>query len=247
MPPDSTWLLCALCVGVAAIIRSLTGFGFAAIAVVGLSLLLSLKTAVPLVLALEVVSGLLLAPGVWPSVERPLLWRLLLAAAMGVPIGSLALRGVDAYVLTLCVYLLIATLALMGLARKSLPAGKGAWSLWPVGISTGALIAAFSIGGPLLVAWLSHRGLRPAAVRATLVLFFLLADVLALLALQGTVGIPLSTWASAVGLLPPLLLGLWLGQKLYMRVPANQAARATQWLLLALAVLGLLSTARLGA
>ena len=57
MSPELNWTLSALCVLVAAVVRGLTGFGFAAIAVVGLAMLGSLRDAVPLVLCLEVASS----------------------------------------------------------------------------------------------------------------------------------------------------------------------------------------------
>ena len=57
MNPEVSWTLSALCVLVAAVVRGLTGFGFAAIAVVGLAMLGSLQQAVPLVLFLEVLSA----------------------------------------------------------------------------------------------------------------------------------------------------------------------------------------------
>ena len=60
MNPEASWALSALCVLVAAVVRGLTGFGFAAIAVVGLAMLGSLQQAVPLVLFLEVLSSLML-------------------------------------------------------------------------------------------------------------------------------------------------------------------------------------------
>ena len=41
-------------------------------------------------------------------------------------------------------------------------------------------------------------------------------------------------------MLPALLMGLWLGQQLFARIQAEQAARFTQWLLLVLAGVGLL-------
>ena len=230
MNPEASWALSALCVLVAAVVRGLTGFGFAAIAVVGLAMLGSLQQAVPLVLFLEVLSSLMLLRSALGEAHYPLLKRLLLAAACGVPCGIWLLTGIDSSGLTLGVYL----------ARIRLPMGEGRAGAWLVGGSSGALIAAFSIGGPLVVAWLSHCGLRARALRATLIMFFFAVDLAALAALAVALAIPPGTGRQALLMLPALLLGLWLGQQLFARIQAEQAARFTQWLLLVLAGVGLL-------
>ena len=145
--------------------------------------------------------------------------------------------------LTLGVYGLVGLLAVLGLARVRLPMGEGRAGAWLVGGSSGALIAAFSIGGPLVVAWLSHCGLRAQVLRATLIMFFFAVDIAALAGLAMASAIPSDTGWQALQMLPALLLGLWLGQQLFLRIEAEQAARFTQWLLLLLAGTGLLGRA----
>jgi uncharacterized membrane protein YfcA len=109
-----------------------------------------------------------------------------------------------------------------------------------VGGSSGALIAAFSIGGPLVVAWLSHCGLRARTLRATLIMFCFAVDLAALAGLAMAEAIAPRVPYQALTLLLPLMLGLWMGQRLFLHIRAEHAARLTQWLLLALAGFGLL-------
>ncbi len=243
MNPELSWALSAGCVLVAAIVRGLTGFGFAAIAVVGLAMLGSLQQAVPLVLFLEVASSVMLLRSAWREADYRLLKRLLLASACGVPCGVLLLTSIDSGGLAVGVYLLVGLLAILGLTRIRLPLGEGRTGAWLVGASSGALIAAFSIGGPLVVAWLSHCGLRAHALRATLIMFFFVVDIAALGGLAAASAIPADTGRQALLMVPALLLGLWLGQQLFARIQADQAARFTQWLLLVLAGVGLLGRA----
>ena len=233
-------LLGSLCVFLAAVVRGLTGFGFAAMAVVGLVLLMPLQQAVPLILCLEIVSSALLLTSAWREADHSLLRRLLLAALLGVPCGLVLLNGSDPHWLTLCVYLLVGGLALLGLARIRLPLGHGSLSVGLVGSISGALIATFSIGGPLLGAHLSPLKLSPAALRATLILFFCAVDLAALAGLGLHGAISWHTANQALALLPALLLGLLLGQRLFRHIPPHTAALLTQWLLLTLASLGLL-------
>ncbi|WP_459615386.1 sulfite exporter TauE/SafE family protein [Bordetella sp. 2513F-2] len=244
MIPLSTLLLGSCIVLVAGIARGLTGFGFALFAVMGLVFLLPVREAVPVVLCLEVLASLLLAPGAWRQVEWPVARPLLLAALCGVPVGLLGLTRIDGYWMTLAVYLLIGTLAVLALARVRPPLPRGPGAAWAVGGVTGALLAAFSIGGPLVVAWMAHAGVRPAPLRATLIVFFGVIDAAALAGLLAAGQIGPDTLLRVALLVPATILGLWLGQQLFNRVPASRAQSCTQWLLLVLSLLGLYTSLR---
>ncbi|OZI25870.1 hypothetical protein CAL26_00430 [Bordetella genomosp. 9] len=227
---------------VAGIVRGLTGFGFAALAVVALAFLLPVREAVPVVLCLDICASAALLPGCWRHVDWGVTRPLLLAALCGVPIGLLGLTRIDGQAMALGVYLLIGALALIGLARWRLPVGDGPLSAWLVGGATGALLAAFSVGGPLVGAWLTHAGTRPDRMRATLVLFFGAVDLVSVAALAATGHLGPETPLRVAALLPCAFIGLWIGEKLFTRVPASRAVTLAQWLLLVLALLGLYGT-----
>lgn len=231
-----------LIVLVAGVIRGLTGFGFAAFAVVGLVFLLPVREAVPVVLCLEVLASLLLAPGARGLVDWGMARPLLLSALCGVPVGLLGLVYVDGHWMAVAVYLLIGTLAMLGLARVPLPVSGGQGAACAVGGVTGALLSAFSVGGPLVVAWLTHAGMSPATLRATLILFFGLVDAVSVAAMSASGHLGPATPLRVAWLLPATALGLWLGQYLFKRVSPQRAVACTQWLLLALSLLGLAST-----
>lgn len=234
----SSWLA-VVCVFGAGVIRGMTGFGFAAIAVVGLGMLWPLPSVVPVVLCLEVAACALLVPPAWGDAAWPLLRRLLLAAVVGIPLGILLLTRLDGHWLALAVYLLIGVLAVLGLLGVNLAPANSPWTPWLVGSSSGALIAAFSIGGPLVAAWLSHCGLHAARLRATLIVFFCAVDCAAVAALLMANAIPPQTLATVATLLAPTFAGLGCGMWLLTRVPPKVAVQLMQWLLLALALAGL--------
>lgn len=234
----SGWLA-AFCVFGAGVIRGMTGFGFAAIAVVGLGMLWPLPGVVPVVLCLEVAACAVLVPPAWREAAWPLLRRLLLAAVVGIPLGILVLTHFDGYWLGLAVYLLIGVLAVFGLLGIKLSPAGSTWTPWLVGASSGALIAAFSIGGPLVAAWLGHCGLHAARLRATLIVFFCAVDCAALAALFVAGAVPAHTFANVLILLAPTFAGLGCGMWLLKHVPPKAAVQLTQWLLLGLALAGL--------
>ncbi|WP_454691255.1 sulfite exporter TauE/SafE family protein [Achromobacter aloeverae] len=226
---------------VAGIVRGLTGFGFAALSVVGLAFLLPVREAVPAVLCLEVCASLALLPKCWRRVDWRLSRPLLLAALCGVPAGLFGLTRVDGHAMTLAVYVLIGALAVLGLARVRLPVSGGPSGAWVVGGATGALLAAFSVGGPLVAAWMAHAGTKADRMRATLVLFFGAIDLASVAAMAATGNLGAQTPLRVALLLPCTYAGLWIGEYLFSRVSAERVVAYVQWLLLALALMGLYS------
>lgn len=242
VPDLSTWLVASLIVFAAGAVRGLTGFGFAAFSIVGLVFLFPLAQAVPLVLVLEIAACVLLVPRAWARVEWRLARPLLLASLAGVPLGLTLLAHADPAVLTLAVYALICLLAILGLLRLPLPGLARPGAAWAVGGATGALIAAFSIGGPLVAAWLASTCREADRLRATLIVFFGAVDVAAVLAIAASGKLAAGTASLAAALLPATLAGLVAGQVLFHRIPPARAVAATQWLLLSLALAGLYVT-----
>lgn len=225
----------------AGVVRGLTGFGFAALSVVGLAFLLPVREAVPAVLCLEVCASVALLPKCWRRVDWQLSRPLLMAALCGVPAGLFGLTRFDSHAMTIAVYVLIGVLAVLGLARVRLPVGGGVSGAWVVGGATGALLAAFSVGGPLVAAWMAHAGTRPDRMRATLVVVFGAIDLVSVAALAATGNLGAETPLRVLLLLPCTYAGLWLGEILFARVAAERVVIFVQWLLLALASIGLYS------
>jgi uncharacterized membrane protein YfcA len=137
------------------------------------------------------------------------------------------------------VFVLIAAILLArGFALQSLP---GPAVTFATGTASGLFNGSFGIGGPPVILFFFSTPGGAAAARASLIAFFLLTDITGL-AWQGSMGlISIATLWRALLFLPPLIAGVWLGNRVF--VNADPAA-FRRWVLRLLILLAALTGAR---
>lgn len=236
----------ALCIAGAAllafVVRGLSGFGSSMVGIGAMSTVLPPAQVVPAFLALELLTTVHLLPGVWRQVDwRSLRW-VVLGCALSTPFGLMLLAGLDANPMRLLVSACLLAISLLMLSRlaqrltpKHTPGPAGALA---VGGLAGLLNGAAGIGGPpAIVFYFATTG--AAQSRATLIAFFLFTDVYALSWAGGSGLLSDSGWRLIVLALPFSLLGIWLGQRWYLRLGEAQLRRLIWRLLAALGALGM--------
>ncbi len=225
--PLETFALAALIVTGAYVIFGLTGFGSTVVAVPLLALVLPLKFAVPMMMMLDLAAtgilGARFRKGVRVDEVAWLIPFILAGMVLGLTLlirvaeGSLLL-GLGAFVLLYAVY---------GLTRRGVPiALRRAWSI-PAGLAGGALSALFGTGGVIFAMYLTGRIRKKDELRATnasMIMFSALVRVLlfgatGLLTQQGLL------LCSAL-LVPAMLLGFYVGNRLHAVIPAASVVRA---------------------
>lgn len=216
--PQPLPLLAAI-IFLAALLQTLTGFGFALLVMPATTLLLGIRAAAPLValVALALYAANLL------RFRQAIAWgelrRLGGMAALGVPAGIWLLRNVDERLITAALGLLLAAYALYALLRPAtLQPISPAWA-YPLGFAVGCLGGAFNIPGPPVILYGSLRQWPHDRFRAVLQALFLISGSLVVAghALSGAyAGAVLPT---AALLILPLLLGSALGARLDRRIP----------------------------
>lgn len=217
-PVTQPLLLLAAVIFIAAVLQTLTGFGFALLVMPAGTLLLGIRTAAPLValVALALYATNLL------RYRQALAWdelgRLAGMAALGVPAGIWLLRTVDEGIITAGLGLLLAAYALYSLARPAVlhPIGRG-WA-YPLGFAVGCLGGAYNIPGPPVILYGSLRQWPHDSFRAVLQALFLISGSLVVAghALSGEYAGGML--ATAALLVLPLLLGSALGARLDRRL-----------------------------
>jgi uncharacterized membrane protein YfcA len=226
------------------VVRGLSGFGSSMVGIGSLSLVLPPAQVVPAFLALELLTTLHLLPGVWRQIEwRTLRW-VIAGCLVATPFGLMLLAGLDPNPMRLLVSLCllgVACFMLFGptrqLAERPKPGPLGALA---VGAASGLLNGAAGIGGPpAIVFYFASTG--AAVSRATLIAYFLVTDVYALVWAGGAGLLGNAAWPLIVVALPFSLLGITLGQRLYRGLDETRLRRLI-WTLLA--VLGGLGVAR---
>jgi uncharacterized membrane protein YfcA len=149
--------------------RSTLGFGDALVAMPFLVIVLGLRTATPLVaLVATLISAVILIRN-WQVVDFRITWRLVLAAACGIPVGLLYLTRVPEFLVQAWLGILLIGFSLYHLIQPSLPFYRVPRGLaYGFGFVAGMLGGAYNIVGPMLVIYGHLRRWSPEQFRATL-------------------------------------------------------------------------------
>lgn len=233
----------------AGVVRGFAGFGFSALSVAGLALLVPPAQVVPPIFALEVVASIALLREAWRDADRRWLAALVVGNALFIPLGVALLATLPERALRLVigVLLLVGALAQRGGAVLALAPTRPARLF--VGAVSGLVNGLAAIGGIVVAALLGPATLAPAALRATLILLFLFTDVYALACAAVASAIGLHGGASGdtlvgprtiawtVVLAPAMLAGIAIGRRAFAGVSPAAFRRRVLDLLLAVAAI----------
>ncbi|HEX2942457.1 MAG TPA: sulfite exporter TauE/SafE family protein [Rhodopila sp.] len=224
----------------AAFLRGFTGFGFGLAAVPLLSLALPPTAVVPVVVTLQVAVGLIglrhaIGECDWQSVRR-----LFPGLPLGVPVGLAILTFLPANPVRLVIGGLIATAVWLIHRGVRLPPNPSRMVSLGVGLVSGIISGLASMGGPPIIVYLLAVGHSAGRVRATAVVYFMLAGMVSMLpmAARGMINQQTLVWSAAS--IPALFGGTRLGSWAFFRSkPAHHR-------LVALVVLSALSVLLIG-
>lgn len=234
----------SLCVVFAAgIVRGFAGFGFSAITVAGMSLVVSPALVVPAIFMLEILASLSQLRGIARDVDMPWLSWLMLGNLVCIPMGVALLAWLPETPLRLLIgaLLMAAALLLRGGAHVTLVPTRGV--RLAAGLASGFINGVAAVGGIAIAVLLSTAKMAPAALRATLIALLLFSDVVSLAcaalmpaaahASGSLVGPDTLKWA--LWLAPAMLAGIWYGHRSFKGVSPEQFRRHVLNLLIALA------------
>ncbi|RZL95984.1 MAG: sulfite exporter TauE/SafE family protein [Variovorax sp.] len=244
-PPLAPALLAySLCVVFAAgIVRGFAGFGFSAITVASISLVVSPALVVPAIFVLEVLASLSQLRGIARDIDRPWLGWLVLGNLLCIPLGVALLAWLPETPLRLVIGGLLMAAALLLRSGKSATLVPTRGVRFAAGLASGFINGVAAIGGIAIAVLLSTAKMPPAALRATLIALLFFSD---LIALTCAALMPSSVHASgnllgpdtlkwALWLAPAMLAGIWVGQRSFAGVSADQFRRQVLNLLILLA------------
>ncbi|WOG27446.1 sulfite exporter TauE/SafE family protein [Endozoicomonas sp. 8E] len=220
----------------AGLVRGYSGFGFAIIAALCLSLVYSPFDAVAIALTLDLLSSLCLLPGVRRQVNRRLLTMLSLGMLGAIPVSLLFISVISAGELKMMIagFSLIAGALIMFDLRFT-------WLNHRYAMLAGALsgfgMTTASAGGPPLVLYLLNLSLKAIEIRATAILFFILSSATSLLGLLYVDAISARSIQFSLVLFPVAMLGSLLGKKLFDLYPDSSPKNTVAPILMMLALL----------
>ena len=204
--------------GVAALIQSMTGFGFALLIVPPLVLLLGPREAV----VLANVLGTAIAAVMLLGLHREVQWKtasvLIGASVLGLPVGLLALTQLDPDVLQVLIAATVIVFTVLLIRGYSLGSRITLQGSLAAGIFAGVLRTSTSMAGPPVVLYLQGTRMPSGVFRSTITAFFFLSGLagVAVFTIEGTLDARLGLTGLAAT--PAVLAGLLIGARLYERV-----------------------------
>ena len=232
----------------AGIVRGFAGFGFSALSVAGLALLVSPAKAVPAIFMLEVLASISLLRSAARDIDWNWLGWLIAGNALCIPLGIALLAWLPETPLRLLIGALLLLAA--GLLRSGfkLALAPSARVRLGVGMASGFVNGVAAIGGIAVAVMLSTAQITPAVMRATMIALFLFTDLYAL-AWSAAVSfgghaptdlLSADTLRWALWLTPAMLIGIWVGQRSFKGVSPEQFRRHVLNLLMLIASVGVL-------
>ena len=156
----------------AAFVQGVSGFGFALVAMPLLLGSMTIATVVPLTALLTLTNNIVMSLYYRRACDRPLVIKLLLASALGIPIGFVALERVPAVWMLMGLGLMITAYASYALASPRMPKLKSDAWLYGAGWLSGMLMGSYNLPGPPVVLYASSQQWSPEKFKGNITLFF---------------------------------------------------------------------------
>lgn len=224
-------VLCIVIIFVAYVIKGLSGFGSGLVAIPLLAFFLPLPFIVP-VLALVSYTGT-----VYQSVtyRRDVVWRdlwpLLPFSLAGITIALWLLVNADVTVLTFTLGVFIFCYAAYSLLPHDVKSGSRWWAV-VAGSSAGLIGALFGTGGPFYVLYLKMRQVTKQQFRATITMIFLVDGGIRIFGYFYSDLFTTKMVVLALVLLPVLVLAMYVGQHLHIKINDRRFNQVVSILLL---------------
>ena len=199
----------------AAVLRGLTGFGFALAAVPMLGVIMQPAQAVPVSMCIVAVGGVFGAQRAMTACHWPSILRIALAAAVGTPAGAFLLKHISPEAARVAIALFTIA-AVFGVAR----AGAAGSPFGPVrallyGVVAGLFNGLASMPGPPVVAYFMSSSLSREAIRASMLIVFQITVCVGLSSAIAFGLVTRDTLLLAAISLPGFWIGNWAGARLF--------------------------------
>lgn len=203
----------------AGFVQGMTGFGSALVAIPLLSLVIDIKSAVPLCILNSLVITTYLSLKMRRHLELQKIAPICIAAIPGIIVGSTILKRVSSALIQTILGALLIAYSLHSLFNAPKP--RKLHRIWSyiAGFLSGAIGAAFSAGGPPTIIYATLNDWKKDTIKATLSGFFLFNSYLiaAVHAVNGLTTLDIFTYFMISA--PFVLLGTVLGTICYGKIP----------------------------
>jgi len=229
-------MLVALIIFLAVFIQSSVGFGLALVSMPLLVPLLGIQTASPLVALVSMIAELIILFRYRHALNLRALAPLTIAAVIGIPIGVLALRNLDASIVTTLLGVILILYSIYALFSPNLPElASNAWA-YGFGFVAGMLGGAYNTSGPPVIMYGNFRRWPPEEFKSNLQGFFIVVGLIVIAVHAASGNITNEVWNNVLLSLPGIALGLIAGFLLSKRINAKLFRKIVLVLLIVLGI-----------
>lgn len=208
---ESNSLIVFSVVLLAALTQSLTGFGSGLIAMAFLPAIMGIRSSAPLVALFAGTLESTLFLRYRDSINVSAIWRLLVAAIVGIPLGILGARVIDERIVLMILGIVLVLYPTYALLTPRLPQVKEGKLTFGVGFVAGLLGGAYNTSGPPVIIYAHSRGWSPQEFKGNLQSFFLLNDVMTITSHALSGNTTLFVWQHYLLILPAIVMGIIAG------------------------------------
>jgi len=223
---DLTTFMVGLAVFLAVFTQSLSGFGVALVAMALLPSMIGIHVATPLVAVIALVLETILLYRYRQTLEVHAIWRVVLAALLGTPLGVYLLSNVNENISLTVLGIVISGYAIYALLGLKMPRLDGSAWAYLAGLFGGLLGGAYNTSGPPVILYADCRRWPPDAFKSNLQGYFIVSSVavVASHALNGNLTSQVWNifWWTVpfilIGLVAGLGLGRWLNPVIFRKL-----------------------------
>ncbi len=204
---------------IATLIKSTLGFGESMFAIPLLTMVTGIQVAAPLVsLIVAIITALMIFRN-RAAIDVRSIWRLTVAAVIGIPIGVWGLRTLPERPITIGLGVILVLIGLYYLTSPPIRPTRGTPWTYGFGLVSGILGGAYNMAGAPIIIYGAMQQWQAADFRGTLQSYFIIISVL-ILVNHGLSGL-LTLHVLRLGLyaLPVMAVGFWVGSHYAEKIP----------------------------
>ncbi len=229
-------MLVALIIFIAVFVQSSIGFGFALVSMPLLVGLLGIQISAPLVALLAAVAEVFILFRYREALNLRVVWQLIIASVFAIPLGVLALRHLDAAIVTTALGVILVAYAIYALFTPRLPELAHRGYALGFGFVAGLLGGAYNTPGPPVIIFGNCRGWPPNEFKGNLQGFFLVNSFIVVAVHVFSGNYNAAVWQNFLLAIPGLILGLIAGFLLSKRINAELFRKIVLVLLIILGI-----------
>jgi len=236
----NNFIIFALIIFVASIVRGFNGFGFSAISVSGLSFILPAIEIVPIILLLEVFISIFMIPYIWNKIDWKFVVQILIGITIGSPIGLYLLKYLSPQITHLIICLVVIFFSLLLMRGYTNLKINNLISKVATGTISGIVNGFSTLGGLPVALFLLVTSIQPAIIRGSLAALFFLTDIYAfILSFFGGI-IDMTTIFRVFSIIIVLPLGVYIGDNFFIKVKEATYRKVVFYFLILISTIGIL-------